>query len=78
MTSSVLTLRLPNADLARLNELAKTTHRPKSFYVKEALARYLEDLEDTFLAEQSLQEIRAGRSKTYTLEQVERELGLAD
>ena len=39
---------------------------------------HLEDLEDLYMAEQRLIEIRAGRSKTYTLEEVERELGVAD
>lgn len=31
---------------ARLNALALKTKRSKSYYVKEALATYLEDLED--------------------------------
>ena len=34
--------------------------------------------EDLYLAEQRLLENQAGRSRTYTLEEVERELGLAD
>ena len=38
----------------------------------------LDDLEDLYLAEQRLIDHRAGRSQTYTLEEVERELGLAD
>jgi RHH-type rel operon transcriptional repressor/antitoxin RelB len=44
----------------------------------EAIQEHLDDLEDLYLAEQSLIEVRAGRCKTYSLEEVERSLGLAD
>jgi len=36
------------------------------------------ELEDLYLAEQRLVEVRAGRSKVHTLEEVERDLGLAN
>jgi RHH-type transcriptional regulator, rel operon repressor / antitoxin RelB len=44
----------------------------------EAIREHLDDLEDLYFAKQRLIEIRAGRSKTHTLEEVERSLGLAD
>ena len=44
----------------------------------EAICEHVEDLEDLYLAEQRLIDIRAGKSKTYTLDEVERSLGLAD
>ena len=34
----------------RLSSLATRTGRSKSFYVKQALVRYLEDMEDLYLA----------------------------
>ena len=34
----------------RLTSLATKTGRSKSFYIKQALMRYLEDMEDTYLA----------------------------
>jgi hypothetical protein len=37
-----------------------------------------EDIEDIFIAEGRLAELRAGRSRTHSLEEVERELGLVD
>jgi predicted DNA-binding protein len=40
------------------------------------LAIWLEDCEDLKLAEQEMTELRAGRSRTYTLDEVEHELGL--
>lgn len=44
----------------------------------EAILEHLDDLEDLYLTEQRLVDVRAGRSRTYTLEEVERDLGLAD
>jgi RHH-type rel operon transcriptional repressor/antitoxin RelB len=37
-----------------------------------------DDLEDLRIAEQRLIELRAGRSRTHSLEEVERDLGLVD
>jgi RHH-type rel operon transcriptional repressor/antitoxin RelB len=62
----------------RLNFLAAHTGRTKTFYVREAIERHMEDLEDLFLAERRLIESRAGRSQSYSLDEVERSLGLAD
>jgi RHH-type rel operon transcriptional repressor/antitoxin RelB len=47
-----------------------------SFYVREAIESKLEDLEDIYLAEKALEDIRARRSETYTLEEVKKGLGL--
>ena len=72
----MLTIRLPEAMEQRLNNLAKETHRPNSFYVREAIERSLDDIEDIYLAQVRLEALRAGKSNTYTLEEVEKELGL--
>ena len=77
MSSSVMTIRLSQDDTARLATLSEKTHRPKSFYIKEALARYMEDMEDLYLAENTLARVRAGEERTYTLAEVEAKLGLA-
>jgi RHH-type rel operon transcriptional repressor/antitoxin RelB len=74
----MLALRLPPEIETRLNELAKRTGRSKSYYAREAVIEHLEDLEDVYLAEQRLIEIRAGRSKTVPLEEVVKENGLDD
>ena len=47
-------IRLPEELLARLNHLAETTHRPKSYYIIEAINEHLEDLEDYYLAAERL------------------------
>ncbi|MCQ9120932.1 CopG family transcriptional regulator [Rodentibacter pneumotropicus] len=71
-----LTVRLPNELQQRLDHLATQTGRAKSFYVKEALEAYLEDLEDLLLANAVLERVRAGKEKVYSLEDVENELNL--
>ena len=76
MTS--VSLRLPDEISQRLEHLAELTGRSKTYYMVEAIREHLDDLEDLYIAEQRLIEIRAGRSKTYTLEEVEHSLGLAD
>ena len=75
---TAISVRLPDDVAHRLNQLAALTGRSKSFYITEAILEHLDDLEDVYLAEKRLEDIRAGRSKTYTLEEVERDLGLAD
>ncbi len=62
----------------RLNILAAETGRSKAFYIREAVEEYIDDLEDIYLAEKRLESLRAGKSRTYTLEEVEARLGLAD
>lgn len=42
----MLSVRLDETLQTKLNNLANITKRPKSFFVKEALNSYLEDMED--------------------------------
>lgn len=74
----MLAIRLPVEVEARLEALAQATGRTKTFYARQAILEHLDDLEDLYLAEQRLVKIRSGRSRTHTLEEVERDLGLAD
>ncbi len=74
----MLAIRLPPEIEERLEALAQATGRTKTFYARQAILEHLEDLEDLYLAEQRLIELRAGRSRTYALDEVERDLGLAD
>ena len=75
---SAVSIRLPDDVSMRLQNLAQLTGRSKTFYMIEAIREHLDDLEDLYIAEKRLIEIRAGRSKTHSLEEVERNLGLAD
>jgi RHH-type rel operon transcriptional repressor/antitoxin RelB len=76
--STMLAIRLPKEIEDRLEALAAATGRTKTFYVREAILEHLDDLEDLYLAEQRLADIRAGRTKTIPLEEVMKEYGLED
>jgi RHH-type rel operon transcriptional repressor/antitoxin RelB len=65
--STTVALRLPPELDKRLTALAKKTNRPKSFYAREALESYIEDLEDYYLGMAVLE----NPGKIYTLEEVE-------
>jgi RHH-type rel operon transcriptional repressor/antitoxin RelB len=69
---------LPEDIAERLQVIAQSTGRSPSDFMLNAIIDHIEDAEDIALADERLIEIRAGRSKTYSLEEVERELGLAD
>ena len=73
-----LSIRLDDDLAARLERLARVTGRSKSFYVKQALENHIEDLEDFYLAQQVAKRVAEGHERLIPLEQVEREIGLAD
>jgi len=58
---SAVSLRLPDDVSSRLQHLAEATGRSKTFYMIEAIRDHLDDLEDLYLAERELEDIRAGR-----------------
>jgi RHH-type rel operon transcriptional repressor/antitoxin RelB len=68
----MLAIRLEPEIEERLEKLAKNTGRTKTFYAREAILEHLEDLEDVYLAKQSL---KKGGS-IYTSDEIKRELGL--
>ena len=74
----MLAIRLPIEIEQRLEALAQATGRTKTYYAREAILKHLEDLEDLYLAEKELIEVRAGRSKTMSLKDVMTRHGLAD
>ena len=74
----MLAIRLPVEIELRLEALAQATGRTKTYYAREAIMQQLDDLEDLYLAEKELIEVRAGRSKTMSLKDVMTQHGLAD
>lgn len=63
-------IRLPLEIKNRLEFLATQTGRTKSFYVKEAIIEHLDEIEDIYLSEQRLEDIRAGKTQTIPLQDV--------
>jgi len=72
----MLAIRLPAEVETRLDNLARSTGRTKTFYAREAILEHLDDMEDMYLAEKRLEEIRFGRSKAIPLEDVMKQYGL--
>jgi len=65
-----LTIELPKEWADHLIFLEKTTSKSKDYYVREALYRYLEDLEDLQIGLKALK----SKSKTYTSEEADKKL----
>ena len=75
---TAVSLRLTDDLKTRLDRLAKLTGRSKTYYMLEAIREKLEDLEDLYLVEQRTVALRAGKSSTHSLGEVEKLLGLGD
>ncbi len=74
--TKMVSFKIPVNLLERLNRLAEETNRPKSFYMRLLLEEYLEELEDIYLSEATLERIRGGKEKLYSLEEAEEKFGL--
>lgn len=70
-------VRLDPATEQRLDHLAAQTGRTKAYYLRELVENGLEDLEDYYLAAATMERVRKGEERTFTLAEVERDLGLA-
>ena len=73
-----VSLRLPEDITKRLTALARRTGRSKTYYMIEAIREHLDDLEDRYLAEKRLIEVRQGKAGTIPLEDVMKRHGLED
>lgn len=71
-------VRLAPETEKRLDTLAARTGRTKAYYLREIIERGIEDMEDYYLASEVLERVRKGEEKVYSLDDVERRLGLAD
>lgn len=72
----MLAIRLPQEIEHRLADLSKKTGRTKTFYAREAILRHIEDLEDIYITEQRLLDLKSGKSSTVTLEELLKEYDL--
>jgi len=71
----MLGIRLPHDLEDRLNKLAASTNRSKSYYAKKALEQFLDDQEDYLLAVGALEK---DNGKRYTLDEAKKILELDD
>ena len=73
-TRAMLAIRLPKEIEDRLELLARKTGRTKTYYAKQAILEYIDDLEDYYLAVARLEQ----NLPALSFEEMERRLGLAD
>lgn len=71
-----VSLRLPEDLNQRLSSLAEQTGRSKTFYMLEAIKQHISDLEDLYLAEQRLINIRSGKTQPVPIEEVMKRYGM--
>jgi RHH-type rel operon transcriptional repressor/antitoxin RelB len=64
----MLAIRLPFELEQRLEHLATITHRSKSFYAREAISKYIDDLEDIYV---SFERLEKPSNKKWSLEELE-------
>ncbi len=72
----MLAIRLPPEIEKRLATLSKKTGRTKTFYAREAIMNYIEDLEDSYAAEKALDTFYKSGEKPVSLNQARKQLGL--
>jgi RHH-type rel operon transcriptional repressor/antitoxin RelB len=61
---------------SRLDRLAAKTGRTKAFYLREIIESGISEMEDYYLAAETLDRVRKGREKVHTSESVRKDLGL--
>jgi RHH-type rel operon transcriptional repressor/antitoxin RelB len=71
---TMIAVRLPAEINHRLEALAQRTGRSKTYYAREAILRHLEDLEDTYIAVERLE----NPGRRWTMEEIETEADLVE
>ena len=71
-------IRLDDEIEQRLERLSSETGRTKAFYLRELIERGLDDLEDYYLGLEVMERLRKGEEHTFTIDEVEKDLGLGD
>ena len=70
-----VSIRLDPQIEARLDQLAALTGRAKSYYLRELIEGGLDDLEDFYLADATMERVRKGQEKVFDAQQVRSDLG---
>ncbi len=73
----MIPIRLPVDNENRLDAHAVETGPTETCCVCEAILEHLEDLEDVYLAEKTLAEIRAGTQKSIPIEELAAEYSIS-
>lgn len=71
-----ISIRLAPEIELRLDQLAAKTGRAKSYYLRELIEGGLDDLEDFYLADATMERFRKGQEQVVSSKHVRKELGL--
>jgi RHH-type rel operon transcriptional repressor/antitoxin RelB len=79
---AMLTLRIPDELMARLDDIAKRSGRTKTYYVKEMIKIAIEELEEEVWAQEAMFERLKNKAKgptqVFTLDEVRKRLDELD
>jgi RHH-type rel operon transcriptional repressor/antitoxin RelB len=67
-------IRLPDDTYDRLKALSERTGRTSTYYIREAIEKHIEDMEDLYLAEEATRQIQRGQSKIISAEEMWRDV----
>jgi RHH-type rel operon transcriptional repressor/antitoxin RelB len=62
----------------RLDQLARKTGRTKAFYLRQIIESGIAEMEDYYLAADTLERVRNGQEKSHPAASVRHDLGLDD
>ncbi len=71
-------IRLSSELAERLDRLAAKTGRTKTFYLRRIIESGLSEMEEYYLAADTLERVRSGQEKVYSSHSVRKDLGLDD
>jgi len=74
----MLTIQLSTEWENLLQQFAKKAGKNSEDYAKEIVMEYLGDMEDLYYAQRELEAVKAGTSKTVSLQEVMKEYGMDD
>ncbi len=63
---------------SRLDRLASRTGRTKAYYLRHIIENGIAEMEEYYLAADTLERVRKGQEKTYPSASVRKDLGLDD
>ncbi|MGO9084568.1 MAG: TraY domain-containing protein [Candidatus Sulfotelmatobacter sp.] len=71
-------IRLPEEVERRLGLLAEKTGRTKAFYIRDMILNHLDEIEDYYFAADVVERLRKGQERTFSSQEMRRDLGLDD
>ena len=75
MSKKAINIRLETSLLSDIDNYAHELDRTRTYIIEKAVSSYFDTL-DEMISDKRIDDIKAGRTEVYTLEQVAKQLGL--